>query len=235
MIEDYLRFEREKGVSEVAVRKFRRFVSALFEFMGDREITKQELNAFRENLEKQGYSKETRMNYAKGVNRYLKFVGRKDLCYTQGKPKDIAGQRFGRLIAIEPTDLRERNDIVWRCKCDCGNEVFLPATRLLMGNTVSCGCKRSENIRRVNKYFGETSLRMSLDDTKESKRASSGYKGVSKKRGKWRAYINYKGVRYDLGSYDRIEDAVQARAQAKQRVIEDARRLLEQYDTTNDL
>ena len=29
--------------------------------------------------------------------------------------------RFGRLIALYPTNQKKRGYIVWKCKCDCGN------------------------------------------------------------------------------------------------------------------
>ena len=59
--------------------------------------------------------------------------------------QDITGQRFGRLVAIERADLTLSNGYRWRCKCDCGNECLVTVKHLRSGNTVSCGCKRSEN------------------------------------------------------------------------------------------
>lgn len=34
---------------------------------------------------------------------------------------DITGKRFGRLIAIKPTERKICNSSYWICKCDCGN------------------------------------------------------------------------------------------------------------------
>lgn len=36
------------------------------------------------------------------------------------QPKDITGQRFGRLTAIQPTQQRVRGAVIWQFKCDCG-------------------------------------------------------------------------------------------------------------------
>ena len=58
--------------------------------------------------------------------------------------KDIAGQRFGRLVAIRPTEKRSGSNIVWECRSDCGTTTFVPATRLRRGDTKSCGCLRKE-------------------------------------------------------------------------------------------
>lgn len=57
-----------------------------------------------------------------------------------GKGKDISGQRFGRLVAIEPVAERKYSQVVWRCRCDCGNKCFVASDNLSKGNTQSCGC-----------------------------------------------------------------------------------------------
>lgn len=62
-----------------------------------------------------------------------------------GRPViDLAGQRFGRLVAIErgpdklsPSGQRHTR---WLCRCDCGNEKLVWASRLQDGGTGSCGC-----------------------------------------------------------------------------------------------
>ena len=38
---------------------------------------------------------------------------------------DIAGLRSGKLVALEKSDIRRRGATLWRCRCDCGNEVLL--------------------------------------------------------------------------------------------------------------
>ena len=38
-----------------------------------------------------------------------------------GKPIDLTGERFGRLVVIKIARLDERNRRYWLCKCDCGN------------------------------------------------------------------------------------------------------------------
>ena len=59
------------------------------------------------------------------------------------KAKDITGQVFGKLTALEPTDKRRGNSVVWRCSCACGNIKEFTSKRLLAGKTTSCGCKTS--------------------------------------------------------------------------------------------
>lgn len=34
-----------------------------------------------------------------------------------GKPMDLTGQKFGRLTAIQMTNKRQNNSVVWKCLC----------------------------------------------------------------------------------------------------------------------
>lgn len=52
----------------------------------------------------------------------------------------FTGQRFGRLVAVEPTRQRVRGAVVWRCRCDCGREVLVESRKLSSGAVRSCGC-----------------------------------------------------------------------------------------------
>lgn len=54
--------------------------------------------------------------------------------------KDISGQRFGKLVAVEKTDIKKNTTFVWKCICDCGNEHMVPVNSLTTGTTKSCGC-----------------------------------------------------------------------------------------------
>lgn len=60
----------------------------------------------------------------------------------QRKIKDITGQRFGKLVAIEPTDKRMiDHNVIWKCQCDCGNIIEASQNNLTHFRTTSCGCK----------------------------------------------------------------------------------------------
>ena len=64
-----------------------------------------------------------------------------------GGAKDLTGQKFGKLVAVQPTKARDGRNVMWECKCDCGNTVLVRAASLLSGNTVSCGCReRSKDL-----------------------------------------------------------------------------------------
>ena len=53
--------------------------------------------------------------------------------------KDLTGQKFGKLTAIQPTDQRNSNRaVIWECKCDCGETAYVSSVTLLRGQ-ISCG------------------------------------------------------------------------------------------------
>lgn len=66
---------------------------------------------------------------------------------------EIAGQRFGKLEAIRPVKKDKRGNVMWLCKCDCGNTKLVAATRLRTGRTKSCGCA----IREIKDITGTRS------------------------------------------------------------------------------
>lgn len=71
--------------------------------------------------------------------------------------KDLSGQLFGRLVALEPTQERKSGSIVWKCQCQCGNIVNISSHSLKTGNTKSCGCLNLEKKReRIIRYNNNT-------------------------------------------------------------------------------
>jgi len=58
--------------------------------------------------------------------------------------RDLKGQRFGRLVVLYDTGERKHRNVVWHCRCDCGNEVDVRGGDLASGNTKSCGCYNRE-------------------------------------------------------------------------------------------
>lgn len=230
-ISSYIQYETDRGVSDNALRYYKRVTRAVFEWLPEeKDLTKDLLITWRQSLKDHGYSPDTELSYVKGINRYLDYMGRSDLRFNRGKAKDIAGRQFGYLTALEPTGGKYRKDLIWRCKCQCGREVEYPATRLLTGNTMSCGCLKGEHFKEINKYIDGTSLRQAIAEQVHSTRAMSGYTGVTTKRGKWKAYIRYKGQNISLGCYTSLEDAVKARARGKELVQMDALGLLDFYE-----
>lgn len=57
---------------------------------------------------------------------------------------NITGNRYGMLLALEPTDKRASNgSVIWKCECDCGNISYVSYSNLIAAKTLSCGCRRN--------------------------------------------------------------------------------------------
>ncbi len=53
---------------------------------------------------------------------------------------DRVGQKFGKLLVLEQAGRNELKKVLWKCKCECGNEIDVASGSLVTGNTTSCGC-----------------------------------------------------------------------------------------------
>lgn len=60
-----------------------------------------------------------------------------------------SGDIFDRLVTISVE--KTKGFGVWKCKCDCGNIVYVPAVNLRNGRKRSCGCLRKEMTRELGK------------------------------------------------------------------------------------
>lgn len=101
--------------------------------------------------------------------------------------KDLTGQRFGKLVVLSPTDRRmDSGSIVWKCKCDCGNDAEVSARRLIRRKVRSCGCLSNPSRKD---YIGKRFGRLTVMD----------YAGNARALGK-RGTANYWRCRCDCGS-----------------------------------
>jgi len=71
---------------------------------------------------------------------------------------DLIGRKIGKLEVLYDTGKRKTRKPIWKCKCDCGNEVEVLSKYLLNGNTKSCGCitKGNAHNRRGFKLIGQS-------------------------------------------------------------------------------
>lgn len=147
------------------------------------------------------------------------------------KIKGFKKEKYNRLTPIRATDRRDNFDnVIWECRCDCGNTHYASYNNILTGAIKSCGClkkeKTSENMKKgfqkhakMHLIDGTNIARISLD--RPSKNNTSGVTGVYSERGKWRALITFKGKQYDLGRHEKFEDAVNARRKKEEELFLD--------------
>lgn len=68
-------------------------------------------------------------------------------------PKDVTGQRFGRLVALKRTGRQMKSGgYYWSCRCDCGNEPEIHVSKLTAGVTRSCGCLHADVMHGLAKH-----------------------------------------------------------------------------------
>lgn len=64
------------------------------------------------------------------------------------KIKNMTGKRYGMLTALERTDKRENRYCLWKCRCNCGNEIMVSTKKLERGTIQSCGCSDAGKRKR---------------------------------------------------------------------------------------
>ena len=57
---------------------------------------------------------------------------------------NIAGRRYGRLVALRRAEDDKYKRVRWLCVCDCGREVIVHKNNLTSGRSRSCGCLRND-------------------------------------------------------------------------------------------
>lgn len=228
MIEDFLTEKAEEGWSVERLKRARHRL-AIFraDLSANETITESKLAHWREQLEERGLSNRTIAEYMAIVNQLLEYTGYSEFVSKRGNPLDLTGRKFGMLTAIETVSGKRSKErsVIWKCRCDCGKIIEVPANHLTKGFYTSCGCAKPERLKEANQYVDGTSLKMVFSDTVR-KDNTSGYKGVFQKRDKWGVRIQYKGKRYYLGTYENLDDAVRIRDDAQAKIREDAEALL---------
>ena len=79
-----------------------------------------------------------------------------------GRPDNLIGQKFGRLLVISKAENRGRT-VYWNCVCVCGKEKAVSGNSLKCGDTKSCGCFAKEvPSARVKDLTGEEYGRLTV-------------------------------------------------------------------------
>lgn len=62
----------------------------------------------------------------------------------------VSGHRFSRLVLLEKVGEEQCGNARWRVRCDCGTVFEAALNNITSGHTKSCGCLRSEMLRKRN-------------------------------------------------------------------------------------
>ena len=150
------------------------------------------------------------------------------------------GQRFGRWTVLEDLNGCPSK---WLCLCDCGNRVAVRADHLLSGRSRSCGCltaelskKRGASIVKVAiacmqamNYNGTNISLITRPEQRPNRGNSTGVLGVSPKGDRFRATLYLRGKQVNLGTFDTIEEAAEARKLGEEKYFKP---IIEEFERT---
>ena len=74
--------------------------------------------------------------------------------------QDLVGKRYGRLVVISRADNNCHGDVMWKCRCDCGNFAVVRANSLRSGKTKSCGCLQKNVVANMKRTHGLSNTRL---------------------------------------------------------------------------
>lgn len=79
---------------------------------------------------------------------------------------DIAGQRFGKLVALYPTNPGDGKQMKWHCRCDCGNYADVTGDHLRTFHTTSCGkCRVSRGEVIIKNFLTQLNIKFEQQKT----------------------------------------------------------------------
>lgn len=79
------------------------------------------------------------------------------------KFRDLSNNRYGRLVVLEFAGRDKSGNILWKCLCDCKQEVIVVGYNLTNNSTKSCGCLRKESGKsRIKDLTGQVFGRLTV-------------------------------------------------------------------------
>ena len=72
------------------------------------------------------------------------------------KKLELAGQKFGRLLVLYVCGRSKDGRVLWKCRCDCGNECIVSSASLKNKRIQSCGCLKRDRARERMTIHGLT-------------------------------------------------------------------------------
>lgn len=129
--------------------------------------------------------------------------------------ENLAGQKFGKLTAIQRIFDNDAQKYKWLCQCDCGGQTIVNADKLKSGHTKSCGCMLSYGEQVINQWLTENHIpfktQVTFNDLYSFKNKKLRFDfGIYNNKGDLLALIEYNGKQhYDKTAQFFTEDGLQ--------------------------
>jgi len=90
-------------------------------------------------------------------------------CLRKKHIQDIIGRKVGKLTVMEDTGKSDKSRRkLWKCQCDCGNEIEVPTSSIVYCRSMSCGrCEGPKDI--VGERFGKLVILRRAENDKRQK------------------------------------------------------------------
>lgn len=89
--------------------------------------------------------------------------GRRQLMSDIKSIESLVGKKYGKLTVLEEVGKNKWGKTIYRCKCDCGNEIKVLSNSLRIGHTQSCGCTKSITPSKIKIYLEELGYDVELE------------------------------------------------------------------------
>ena len=81
------------------------------------------------------------------------------------KKLELAGQPVGRLLVLYECGRSKGGQVLWKCRCECGNECVVRSDQLKTQRTQSCGCLSRDRTRERKTTHGLSTKHKRLCDS----------------------------------------------------------------------
>lgn len=130
----------------------------------------------------------------------------------------VPGATFGALILVRKlNDSATQRDEMWLCRCECGNEITTTTRKLRRGVITSCGCRTNAGRATADRRGSVNGTELVELTNKPKANNTTGVRGVSRYNldNKYHTSITFRRRVYNLGGYERLEDAKSVREEAE--------------------
>lgn len=128
---------------------------------------------------------------------------------------NLTGERFGKLTVLKPLAKRTKSkNVIWLCRCECGNQTEVASNDLRTNRTKSCGCLKHQ----APEEHKDGVLLSHLSSTVARKDNRTGLRGVTPMRNKFQARIGLCGKVYHLGTFETAKEAYAEYLKAKEKL-----------------